>query len=52
MFEPYQLKIIAIALHYLHNDYDEYDLEDMMYSGSELEAEISTILAKIKEKDG
>ena len=46
--KDYQLEIIERALCYLENDYDSHDLEDLMYSGLELESEIDLILRKIE----
>lgn len=46
--KDYQLEIIERALCYLQNDYDSNDLEDLMYSGLELESEIDLILRKIE----
>jgi len=48
MFDKYQLKIITVALHYLYHDYDQFDLEELMYSESELKSEIGLILDKIE----
>jgi hypothetical protein len=48
--KDYQLEIIERALCYLENDYDSHDLEDLMYSGLELEAEIRFIREKIEKK--
>jgi len=48
--KEYQLEIIERALCYLQNDYDSHDLEDLMYSGLELEAEIRFIKEKIETK--
>ncbi len=50
MFDEYQLKIIAMALQYLKNDCDEHDLDELMYSESELTSEINLIMEKIKVK--
>ena len=47
--KDYQLEIIERALCYLENDYDSHDLEDLMYSGLELEAEIRFIREKIEK---
>ena len=47
--KDYQLEIIERALCYLENDYDSHDLEDLMYSGLELEAEIRFIKEKIEK---
>tara|TARA_R100001129_G_scaffold122487_3_gene85290 strand:+ start:687 stop:881 length:195 start_codon:yes stop_codon:yes gene_type:complete len=46
--KDYQLEIIERGLRYLQNDYDSHDLEDLMYSGLELESEIDLILRKIE----
>jgi len=48
--KDYQLEIIERALCYLENDYDSHDLEDLMYSGLELEAEIRVIKERIEKK--
>jgi hypothetical protein len=46
--KEYQLEIINRALSYLQSDYDRHDLEDLMYSGLELEAEITILQEKIE----
>lgn len=46
--KEYQLEIINRALSYLQSDYDSHDLEDLMYSGLELEAEITILQEKIE----
>tara|TARA_R100001244_G_scaffold118379_1_gene88113 strand:+ start:631 stop:786 length:156 start_codon:yes stop_codon:yes gene_type:complete len=51
MFDKYQLKIITVALHYLYHDYDQFDLEELMYSESELQSEIGLILDKIEANE-
>ena len=43
----YQVRIIDRALSLLSSNYDEYDLEELMYTESELEAEIDTIREKL-----
>jgi len=48
MLADYQLEIIAIALQYLKNDCDEHDLNELMYSESELASEIDLIIQKIQ----
>ena len=48
--KDYQLEIIERALCYLENDYNSHDLEDLMYSGLELEAEIRFIKEKIGKR--
>ena len=48
MFDEYQLKIIEMALQYFKNDCDEHDLDELMYSESELASEINLIMEKIK----
>jgi hypothetical protein len=45
----YQLVIIERGLSLLLANYDDYDLEDLMYSERELEVEIAIIQEKIKE---
>jgi hypothetical protein len=46
-FKDYQLEIIDRALSLLLSNYDSYDLDALMYSGLELESEISLIREKI-----
>lgn len=48
--KDYQLEIIEWALSLLESNYDSYDLEYLMYSGLELEAEIRFIKEKIEKK--
>jgi hypothetical protein len=48
--KDYQLEIIERALSLLESNYDSYDLEHLMYSGLELEAEIRFIKEKIEKK--
>ena len=48
--KDYQIEIIERALCYLQNDYDAHDLEDLMYSGAELESEIFLIQEKLKTR--
>ncbi len=48
--KDYQLEIIERALSLLECNYDRYDLEDLMYSGLELEAEIRVIKERIEKK--
>ena len=50
MFNEYQLRIIEMALQYFKNDCDEHDLEELMYSESELTSEVNLIMEKIKVK--
>lgn len=50
MFNSYQLKIVERALKVLIANYDEYDLEELMYSNTELESEIGLILGLIKQE--
>jgi|TARA_B100001564_G_C20440031_1_gene578561 hypothetical protein len=45
--KDYQLEIIERALSYLQNDYDSHDLDELMYSGLELESEIALLQEKI-----
>ena len=46
--EQYQLWIIIRALRVLLSNYDEYDLEELMYTPEELEAEITLLQEKIE----
>ena len=46
--EQYQLWIIIRALRILSSNYDEYDLEELMYTPEELEAEIILLQEKIE----
>ena len=46
-FAEYQLRIVNRALSLLMSNYDEYDLDELMYTGAELEAEIDLIREKI-----
>ena len=48
--KDYQLEIIERALSLLECNYDRYDLEDLMYSGLVLEAEIRVIKERIEKK--
>jgi|TARA_R100000479_G_C6331052_1_gene181490 hypothetical protein len=48
--KDYQLEIIERALSLLESNYDSYDLEYLMYSGLELEAEIRFIKEKIGKR--
>ena len=48
--KDYQIEIINRALSYLRCDYDSHDLEDLMYSGLELEAEIRLIQEKLETR--
>ena len=47
-FKDYEIDIIRRALSLLISNYDEYDLEELMYSGVELESEINLILEKLE----
>jgi len=53
--KDYQIEIIDRALSLLVSNYDEYDLDELMYSGLELEAEITSLRQQIsfhlKESD-
>ena len=53
--KDYQVEIIDRALSLLACNYDEYDLDELMYSDTELEAEITSLKEKIsfhlKESD-
>jgi hypothetical protein len=51
MFSQYQLKIIDRALKTLIANYDEDDLEALMYSNTELESEISFMLGLIMQEN-
>ena len=46
--EQYQLWIIIRALSVLSSNYDEYDLEELMYTPAELESEIILLQEKIE----
>ena len=46
--EQYQLWIIIRALRILLSNYDEYDLEELMYTPEELESEIILLQEKIE----
>lgn len=46
-FKKYQLEIIERALQLFVSNYDEYDLDALYYSGSELESEITSLLERI-----
>ena len=46
--EQYQLWIIIRALRILSSNYDEYDLEELMYTPEELESEITLLQEKIE----
>jgi len=46
--EQYQIWILIRALHVLLTNYDEYDLEELMYSPQELESEIILLQEKIE----
>jgi|TARA_Y100000739_G_C20284384_1_gene318144 hypothetical protein len=48
--KDYQIEIIDRALSLLSCNYDRYDLEELMYSGLELESEIDLIRRKIETK--
>ena len=48
--KDYQIEIINRALSYLRCDYDSDDLEELMYSGLELEAEIRLIQEKLETR--
>tara|TARA_R110000744_G_scaffold350985_1_gene456719 strand:+ start:1402 stop:1566 length:165 start_codon:yes stop_codon:yes gene_type:complete len=45
--KQYQLNIISKSLSVLLSNYDEYDLEQLMYTPEELEAEIFLLQEKI-----
>ena len=46
--KQYQLWIIIRALRILSSNYDEYDLEELMYTPEELESEITLLQEKIE----
>ena len=46
----YQIEIINRALSLLFSNYDRYDLEELMYSGLELESEIFLIQEKMETR--
>tara|TARA_R110000787_G_scaffold217171_1_gene326052 strand:- start:306 stop:479 length:174 start_codon:yes stop_codon:yes gene_type:complete len=46
--EQYQLRILIRALRILLSNYDEYDLEELMYTPEELESEIILLQEKIE----
>jgi hypothetical protein len=48
--KDYQIEIINRALSLLSSNYDRYDLEELMYSGLELESEICIIQEKLETK--
>ena len=47
-FKEYQLEIMNRALSLLMLNYDEHDLEELMYSGLELESEIIVLQEKVE----
>ena len=48
--KDYQIEIIDRALSLLSCNYDRYDLEELMYSGLELESEIHIIQEKLETR--
>jgi len=46
--KQYQIWILIRALHVLLTNYDEYDLEELMYTPEELESEIILLQEKIE----
>jgi hypothetical protein len=46
--KDYQLAIVRRALSLMLSNYDEFDLEQLMYSDTELESEIEILLEKVK----
>ncbi len=48
--KDYQIEIINKALSYLQCDYDSHDLEELMYSGLELESEITILKEKLETR--
>ncbi len=47
-FKEYQLEIMNRALSLLMLNYDEHDLEELMYSSLELESEIIVLQEKVE----
>ena len=48
--KDYQIEIINRAMSLLMSNYDRYDLEELMYSGLELESEIILIQEKLEKR--
>ena len=48
--KDYQIEIINRAMSLLMSNYDRYDLEELMYSGLELESEIILIQEKLETR--
>ena len=48
--KDYQIEIINRALSLLCSNYDRYDLEELMYSGLDLESEIFLIQEKMETR--
>jgi|TARA_R100000742_G_C4262638_1_gene80468 hypothetical protein len=48
--KDYQLEIINRGMSVFVANYDRYDLEELMYSGLELESEINLIKEKLETK--
>jgi|TARA_B100000519_G_scaffold199226_1_gene210052 hypothetical protein len=48
MFKDYQLEIIERALQVFVTNYDDYDLEDLLYSSQELESEVHNLQERIE----
>ena len=48
--KDYQLEIINRGMSVFVANYDSYDLEELMYSGLELESEINLIKEKLETK--
>ena len=48
--KDYQIEIINRAMSLLMSNYDRYDLEELMYSGLELESEIIMIQEKLQTR--
>ncbi len=48
--KDYQIEIINRAMSLLMSNYDRYDLEELMYSGLELESEIIMIQEKLETR--
>ena len=48
--KDYQIEIINRALLLICSNYDRYDLEELMYSGLELESEIFLIQEKMETR--
>ena len=47
MFEVYELELLSRSLSILMANYDEYDLEKLRYSSTELESEVTQLIKKV-----